>query len=354
MNAADSCQITCLMLVIWCGWSLTMTAHNGPGGWLVLMLAALLALAFTALCCVPSERIPQVSWFALPRALFGPAGGALYLLAVTVCAFVSLCCSVLSGVIFLRTVSGGQWPVWLLACAVLLCAAAAAQGGIRQLVLWTEPVVWLVLLALAVSLLLSVPHMQQVSLLPPDLSAVPRQTLLTLSVPFGEVFYAAAVIGADGSRTRSGLQRACVLAGIVLCVLYVRNICLLGTAGARAVLYPSYTAASILSLGESFQRGEALISGSLLLCTAARCALLLTFLSGSLPVLVPRCSRRHTVWISAVLAAAVCTLAAGTNAAFLSRQTAVQQILFPVLLFSALLPAAAVCRTDKQNRRSSY
>ena len=350
MNAAGSRQITCLMLVIWCGWSLTMTAQNGRIGWLVPLLAAIAALLLTALCCVPSEHMPQVSWFALPSAVFGSVGGTLYLLIVTVCAFVSLCLSVLSGVIFLRTVSGGQWPVWLLTAAVLLCAAAAAQGGIRQLVLWTEPVMWLVLIALAVSVVLSLPQMQRISLFSPDLSAVPLQTYLMVALPFGEVFYAAAVFGADGRRTRFGLQRACVLSGIVLCVLYLRNICLLGEAGAQAVLYPSYTAASILSFGESFQRGEALISGSLLLCTAARAALLLTFLSGSVPVLVRRCSARRAVWISAAAAAVICIWSAGTNASFLAVQHTVQRVFLPVILLAALLLAFGVCRYEKHRK----
>lgn len=89
---------------------------------------------------------------------------------------------------------------------------------------------------------------------------LPKRVYLLLSAPFGEVFYAAAVLGGQGTRIRNGLLRACVLASVLLSVLYLRNICLLGAEGARGVLYPSYTAASVLSFGEAFQRGEVLIS----------------------------------------------------------------------------------------------
>ena len=173
--------------------------------------------------------------------------------------------------------------MWLLTAALLVCAAASAQHGVRQLALWAQPMVWLVVLALLLSLVLSWKQLDFYELRPilsGGVKDLPKRVYLLLSVPFGEVFYAAAVLGGQGTRIRNGLLRACVLAGVLLSVLYLRNICLLGAEGARGVLYPSYTAASVLSFGEAFQRGEVLISGSLLVCTVARAALILSFFAG--------------------------------------------------------------------------
>ena len=146
MRPISSRQATGVLLVVLSGWSLTMTAQDGRDGWIVLLLAGLCSLPVAALCCLASERMPQGDWFQLPRAAFGTVGGALYLWTLAALAFWSLCMTVLSGVIFLRTVSGGIWPVWLLTAALLVCAAASAQHGVRQLALWAQPMVWLVVL----------------------------------------------------------------------------------------------------------------------------------------------------------------------------------------------------------------
>lgn len=339
MNEVNGRQTTCLLLVIWSGWALTMTAENGRDGWIVILLASLLILPVSALCCLPAERMPGVRWYSLPDAVFGRGFGAAYLCALAALAFWSLCMTVLNGVIFLRTVSGGQWYVWLLTAAVLLCAAAAAQNGIARLVLWTEPVVWLVVAALAVSLLLSLRQMDWTALFPVmenGWQGMPMRVYLLLSVPFGEVFFAAAALGGSGTQIRTGLLRACVLAGALLCLLYIRNICLLGQNGAHAVLYPSYTAASVLEFGESFQRGEALISGSLIVCTVARAALLLDFLSGCSQAMTARCTQKRGVWLFAVVAGIVCVLCAGSNDAFANAQQLYQLLLLPLVLIAAL------------------
>lgn len=337
MKPISSRQVTCLLLVVLSGWSLTMTAQDGRDGWIALLLAGLCSLPVAALCCLACERMPQGDWFQLPRAAFGAKGGALYVWVLAAISLWSLCMTVLSGVIFLRTVSGGIWPVWLLTAALLVCAAAAAHRGVQPLVLWMQPMVWLVVLALLVSLVLSWKQLHVYELRPVlsgGVKDLPKRVYLLLSVPFGEVFYAAAVLGGQGTRIRNGLLRACVLAGILLSVLYLRNICLLGEAGARGVLYPSYTAASVLSFGEAFQRGEVLISGSLLVCTVARAALILSFFAGCAQA-GSTCRKSCAVWLGVILAGAICILCAGSNQAFGMAQQWYQILFLPVAVLAA-------------------
>lgn len=337
MKPISSRQATSLLLVVLSGWSLTMMAQDGRDGWIMLLLAGLCSLPVAALCCLASERMPQGDWFQLPRAAFGAVGGTLYVWVLAALSVWSLCMTVLSGVIFLRTVSGGMWPVWLLTAALLVCAAAAAHRGVQPLVLWMQPMVWLVVLALLVSLLLSWKQLNFYELRPvlsDDIGNIPKRVYLLLSAPFGEVFYAAAVLGGQGARIRTGLLRACVLAGVLLSVLYLRNICLLGEAGARGVLYPSYTAASVLSFGEAFQRGEVLISGSLLVCTVARAALILSFFAGCVQA-GSTCKKTHGVWLGAILTGAICILCASSNQAFGMAQEFYQIFFLPAAVFAA-------------------
>ncbi len=337
MRPISSRRVTCLLLVVLSGWSLTMTAQDGRDGWIALLLAGLCSLPVAALCCLACERMPQGDWFRLPRVAFGAKGGALYVWVLAAISLWSLCMTVLSGVIFLRTVSGGIWPVWLLTAALLVCAAAAAHRGVQPLVLWMQPMVWLVVLALLVSLVLSWKQLHVYELRPvlsDGVKDLPKRVYLLLSVPFGEVFYAAAVLGGQGTRIRNGLLRACVLAGILLSVLYLRNICLLGEAGARGVLYPSYTAASVLSFGEAFQRGEVLISGSLLVCTVARAALILSFFAGCAQA-GSTCRKSCAVWLGVIFAGAICILCAGSNQAFGMAQQWYQILFLPVVVLAA-------------------
>lgn len=352
MSHTNARQAACLLLVVLSGWSLTMSAADGRDGWIALLFACAASLPLTVLFCLPAERTPQLSWFDLPAAAFGRPLGTLFLAALTALSFWSLCVAVLGGVSFLRTVSGGQWAVWLLAAAVLLCAAAAARGGILRLVLWTEPVIWVVALALAVSVLLSFRQLDWQQLLPMPAAGwgvLSARAVLLLSVPFGEVFYAAALLGGTGTQIRTGLLRGCVLAGVLLCLLYVRNICLLGEAGAQAVLFPSYTAASVLKFGESFQRSEVLISGSLIVCTVARAALLLNFFGCGMQAVTGRCSVQQGVGLGAIAAAVVCTLSAGSSRAFSEGLRLYQQAFLPLVLVAGLL----LLLGTRQNKSSS-
>lgn len=338
MHQHSARQTACLLLVIFIGWSLTMSAADGRSGWLAIVLAALCSLPFTAVCCLPAERTDQPDWFHIPAAVFGRGGGLVYHILLSALAFWSLTMTVRGGVVFLRTVSDGEWQVWLLTAALLLCAAAAAQHGKRQLLLWTEPILWAVLTALVLSLVISASQLDFSELLPVSFDALPSQTYLLLSAPFAEVFYAAAVLGTPRSQTvRSGLLRGCAAAGLVLCLIYLRNICLLGAEGAARFPYPSYTAAGLLTLGNSFQRGEVLISGSLIVCTAARAALLLSFLSHSLVQIVPHTKPHSWVWSAAAVSGIVCIVCASSSHLFFAAQQLYQQLLFPLLLIAALL-----------------
>lgn len=340
MNTINGRQATCLLLVILSGWSLTMSAANGRDGWIILAIACFFSLLFTALCCLPAERMPTISWFNLPSTAFGNGFGTCYLIFLAALAFWSLCMAILNSIIFLRTVSGGEWPVWLLTGAMLFCAACTAQNGIQKLVLWTEPVIWIVVIALIVSLLLSWKQLDWTQLFPVlenGWHGIPFRAYLLLSVPFAEVFYAAAVLGNTSTQIRTGLLRACVLAGVLLCLLYIRNICLLGAEGANIVLYPSYTAAGVLEFGESFQRGEVLISGSLIVCAIARIALILEFLSGSVQASTGHFTQKQVVWLSAVISGILCVIFAGSNQAFARSQELYQLLFLPIVLAAAIL-----------------
>lgn len=273
MNPISSRQVTGVLLVVLSGWSLTMTAQDGRDGWIVLLLAGLCSLPVAALCCLASERMPQGDWFQLPRAAFGTVGGALYMWTLAALAFWSLCMTVLSGVIFLRTVSGGIWPVWLLTAALLVCAAASAQHGVRQLALWAQPMVWLVVLALLLSLVLSWKQLDFYELRPilsGGVKDLPKRVYLLLSAPFGE----------------------------------------------------------------AFQRGEVLISGSLLVCTVARAALILSFFAGCVRA-GSTCQKSRGVWLGAILAGLPCILCAGSNQAFGMAQELYQILFLPVVVLAA-------------------
>lgn len=345
-------QCWALLLLFLTGWSLTLPAGSRDG-WIAILIAAGLSLLFLALACVPAERV-HGTLSSVFTGVYGRVGGMLILWGLCALAFWGLCMSSLSFVIFLRTVSEEMWPIWLIAVFFLLVVGFVAQGGLRRMALWAEPMVWVVLAALVLSLVLTLPDSEWREILPllqNGWNGIAEETWYVLTVPFVECWFVIALLWGRSENTRPSCLAAAVTGGVLLAWTALRNITVLGQAGAQAVWYPTYTAAGLIEIGKSFQRGEVLVSGSLLLCSVARAAVFLCFLSDGVTQTLPSLSRRSVVWTAAVACFAVCVLAAGSTLDFQRAEVFYRMLLLPVLLLVAGITAVgALWRTRKQGQ----
>jgi hypothetical protein len=340
-------QCGALVLLFLTGWSLTLPAGSRDG-WIAILLAAGLSLLFFALSCFPSERIGG-TLSAVLKAVYGTVGGTILLWALCALAFWGLCMSSLSFVIFLRTVSEEIWPIWLIAAFFLLVTALIAHGGLSRMALWAAPMAWVVLAALVLSLALTLPDSDWREVLPLlENKSIAEETWYALAAPFAECWFVIALLGGQSENTRSGCLAAAVIGGVLLAATALRNLTVLGQSGAQAVWYPSYTAAGLIEIGKSFQRGEVLVSGSLLLCSVARAAVFLCFLSDGLTVSLPSLPRRAVTGTAAAACLAVCILTAGSTGNFQRAELLYRSLLLPILLLVAGITAVGtVWRTRK-------
>ena len=160
---------------------------------------------------------------------------------------------------------------------VLLLAAGLrlARAGTVHLSMWALPTLIVVLAPLALSLVLTAPDWSPGVLLPlPAAGELGRTVLSCLT----RVFLLAAfpfllLFGREkpGGAACTGV----FFAAAVLGAAAARNLLLLGAHTAARVPYPTYAAAGLVSVGDFFQRAEALIAGCLTLCELARLAVLI-------------------------------------------------------------------------------
>lgn len=331
-------QCWALIVLTLCGYALTMPA-GGRDEWMAILLAAAVALLLTALYSVPSEQLER-DYFAVLDGVYGRIGGGVLGVLLSALAFWGLCMTTLSFVVFLRTAAPERWPVWLIAAAVLFTAGWVADGRMRRLALWAEPCVWIVLFALILSLVLTLPD-ADAGQLTPFLAegGLAAQSSSVLSLPFAECWFAVVLLGGHSTQVRVGAQKAVVTAGVLLACTALRNIAVLGLAGAQSVWYPTFTAAGLVELGQTFQRGEVLMSGSLLLCIVARAAVFLCFFSESVSASLTAVPRRLALWGAAALCLCVCVTLAGSTADFLRAEQLYRLLLLPVLLTVSVVTA---------------
>lgn len=343
-------QCWALVLLLLTGWSLTMPAGSRDG-WIAILLAAALSLPLFALYCLPAETLGGSLTDVLNR-VYGRIGGTAVLWALCVLAFWGLCMSSLSFVVFLRTVAEEQWPVWLIAGFFLLTVLAAATGGAARMGLWAEPVVWIVLAALVLSLVLTLKDAdwrQALPMLANGWDGIANETAYALAAPFAECWFAVALLFGRSRNPRTGCLAAAATGGVLLAWTALRNITVLGEMGAQAVWYPTYSAAGLIEIGKSFQRGEVLVSGSLLLCSVARAAVFLCFFGDGISDSLPSVSRRTAVTTAAVACFAVCVFSVGGTMDFQRAEVFYRMVLFPILFLVAVFTAVGAVWRSKQS-----
>lgn len=344
-------QCWALVLLLLTGWSLTLPAGSRDS-WIAIVLAAALSLPLFALYCLPAETLGGGLIDVLNR-VYGRIGGTAVLWMLCALSFWGLCMSSLSFVVFLRTVAEEQWPVWLIAGLFLLTVLAAAYGGAPRMGLWAEPVVWIVLAALILSLVLTLKDAdwrQALPMLSGGWSGIQDETVYALAAPFAECWFAVALLFGRSQNLRTGCLSAAVTGGVLLAWTALRNVTVLGEMGAQAVWYPTYTAAGLIEIGKSFQRGEVLVSGSLLLCSVTRAAVFLCFFGDGISGSLPSVPRRTAVTTAAAACFAVCLLSVGGTMDFQRAEVFYRMVLFPILLFVAVFTAAGAVRRKKQEK----
>ncbi len=171
---------------------------------------------------------------------------------------------------------------WLLMLLLVLAAGLhLARTGTMHLAMWSLPTLIVILIPLTLAIVLTAPDWQMQEL------SMPRAT----SDFFYLVFdcFLRYFLPVTFPLLLLSRQTHCVAAsagvcfsGIVLAITAAHNVLLLGAHAAAQVVYPTFAAAGLVTLGEFFQRAEVLVSSCLSICQLARLAMLFLLMARTL------------------------------------------------------------------------
>lgn len=333
-------QIMALLFIFLTGSSMTV-GYLGRDGWLSILLAALAAVPLCFIYLRPVWLCPGESFFSVNRLLYGKIIGGLINFLYSALGFLALVFSLAAFISYIHTVSLSETPRLLIGLPMALSAAVLVRGGVRRLARWAEPVFYVVLLSLIVSCAMTAQDLSFARLQPilyDGMRPVVQNGARILAAPFLEGFFLISLLERSREKKRSlgGVVPAVLLSGAVILMVYLRNSMLLGE-GAWLPYYPSYTAASLITLGDFFQREEVLVSGSYVLCDLLKIAVLLSYLVRGCQSFSPRLPVGVSAFVFSALALAGALFCFDGVMDFLGSLPFYRSMLFfPLLLFPAL------------------
>lgn len=283
-------QIFCL-LVLFVSGSIG-TVGGGGGGrdiWLLMLLsgAAAAPVYWLYLRLARARETPQDCF----QAAFGRwAGGALRLL-LGLAAVLTAAIDIRLFISFTTATALPYTPRILMAALIGGALYMLLRSGTEVLARVAVPAFVLVAGMLTLSFFASLPQLDWGAVLPvAERGAQPSLSVSFMRgtfVPFLESFFAVMVLVPLYNRP-SGTVRpifaAALFAGAFLALTLMKNTMLLGFPAVSQYFFPSYTAASVVTVGDFFERQELLAAAPFLLCELVKAGLCLTYAGQALRV----------------------------------------------------------------------
>lgn len=249
----------------------------GRDTWAAILLATAAALPLGLLYARVSALYPEKSLFGMIEAAFGRVAGWVITLLVTLWCFCIGAMVLRDFPEFVHATALPRTPlivftlIFALVCAYLARLGAASFGMVAVLFSW------LVMAAAVVTFLFLLPSMELKHIRPVLTTPLPTIALNAaklLGTSFGESVMLLCLFCNARPGQKKGRAFVCglLLGGGYLTLSVVRNILTLGAGNFISVYFPSYSAVSILNIGDFFQRVEALAAGYLLICDVVKIA----------------------------------------------------------------------------------
>jgi len=275
----SSRQLACVTgLFIIGGLSLSnVGSDSGRDAWFGMLVATLAASLLAILYGRISSLYSTRDIFEIIRSVFGRWLGWLIILAVTLYSFRIGILSLRGFPEFVQATSMPNTPRIIFIMLIgLVCAYMARQGVSAFGKISALFAVITVLVVIATSMML-IPNMD-IENLRPALATRPevlgKSALAILAAPLGEsvlmlCFFCQLKPGSN--RQKTYLFGVLFGAGILL-ISILRNIMTLGAGNMASLFFPSYSAVSIINIGDFFHRVEVMAASYLLLCDIVKVA----------------------------------------------------------------------------------
>lgn len=176
---------------------------------------------------------------------------------------------------FIQIVSFTETPQFFVAIFIGLLVIYMVKSGIEVLGRWTEFVLPIIIFIIILTIGLSAPEMNFNHLKPVlynGFKPVFQGAYALFTFPFAETVIFTVIFSSLEQQNKSFkvYSLSIIMSGVILLLVALRNILVLGAANINTLYFPSYSAVSIINIGDFLQRIEVVVSITLILSSIAK------------------------------------------------------------------------------------
>jgi spore germination protein KB len=252
-----------------------MASGAGHDSWIALIVASLFGGVIVLVYARLIRLLPGMDFYDMAQAVFGKIIGKI-IIALMVWYAIQLSALVLRSFSeFIQIVSLMETPQLVVMVAMLLVTSYMAFSGIETLAKWVMIALALILGIVLFTMLISIRQADISNIFPileHDFSTMGKATLILFAFPFAEtvIFLTLADSIKKSDNAYKIYLSGIFIGGVVLLMLFLRNVLILDVPMLNEVYFPSYAAARVSSIGEIFSRIEMSIFANFILGCIAK------------------------------------------------------------------------------------
>jgi spore germination protein KB len=270
-NVISSKQAICVLIMFIFGNTLMYSGSKAKQDtWIVILAALAMAVPLVAIYARIVKSHPGQGLYDVIVDVFGRVFGRLIVLLYVLYAIYLGALLIRSFAGFIHVVAMPETPLLVIALFLFLLSGWMIKSGVETLGRWARVALPVVIVSVAVTLLISVKSMDFKNIMPVAATGFKQLTGSALSVfasPFAETILFAVLFNSvkENSSPLRIYFMGIFFSSLIFLVAAVRNILVLGFPTLDMYYFSSYTAVSVISLGEFFSRIEVLIGLAFLL-----------------------------------------------------------------------------------------
>ena len=233
--------------------------------WFAILLAISVAIPVVLMYARILRLFPGCSLYEVSDNVLGKVGGKVFSLLFSGYALFLASLVLDDFTEFIKLEAMPETPRLVIAVLMLCIILYLSYSGMRVLGKWSVLILPVVLLMMLLTLLFGIPSYRLDHIFPifnHSVDEITTDTINIFSFPFGEIVLLLGLGNGFGKNTKptSVLLTGLLIGGILLFLVFVRNLLILGVPSMENVYFPSFMAARLISVGESFTRIEGAIS----------------------------------------------------------------------------------------------
>lgn len=233
--------------------------------WLAILLAMVLSVPLFFIYARLLALYPGKDLFLIMEAIFGRVIGRLVILCYVWYAFHLGALVMRNFIEFIVIVSLPETPKYAVGIMMALVCIWGVKSGIEVLGRWTSFILPVILLAILVVTLLTIPRIKLENLKPVlanGMQPVVKGTLSAFSFPFAESVLLISFLGHLNKKGNpyKAYFISLLVSGLIIMALSVRSIAVLGVPTVSVLYFASYATVSLVNIGNFLQRIEVTVS----------------------------------------------------------------------------------------------